>query len=550
MAINSSIVDDFIYDTKAWVDAKEAMELCGLVVGNSERGSYGEKIRTLKIKLDKIPILEEKVADLESKVSTDDVYFLDIYNAILLKEQEPVFEDRSTYAPAIMAIKSGADIPVMDYFFYKNKRKVDDYWGIVNSNVISMSHMLDSAEFTAGNEYLLDVTGCVDVGSLESVFCNTWANVGGTATVKLKVGAGNTTLADFSKGSSRSGNNYSRFITVLFTDDSIGDNISSLNNFLCGLSLGKVDLSKLSGAVIVSMNSVFNGSILNELIVPLNTSECTDFYKCFAGVDGNAYGTLKNIDLSTWTFKEGANMNFMFDNLNVNGVTFNNAVIKNSNTNGMFNYAKALKGTLNLSIQDTLNTLGNNFHNETFRVCENLVGIEGEPFVLRSNSERMFQSCSKLESLPPVTFHVIGGYKDSLNSAFSNCSKLKSLNISIIYAGTQNLNITEGFKGCSVLEHIYGNLDLSRANSIGSMFSGCSSLIDIETSGSLGGLINSNQTFDFSSSPVFNISKLINDLASNNSGYTKTIKLHSTVYGALSDDTKALAVEKGYTLAS
>ena len=104
----------------------------------------------------------------------------------------------------------------------------------------------------------------------------------------------------------------------------------------------------------------------------------------------------------------------------------------------------------------------------------------------------------------------------------------------------------------SKLKHIRGNLDLSIIGNTNNMFSSCTALETIETTGSFGGLNTgtASLTLDLSASAVFNASAYINSLASNGSGKTRIIKLNATVYNALTDDIKTLATTKNYTLAS
>jgi hypothetical protein len=83
------------------------------------------------------------------------------------------------------------------------------------------------------------------------------------------------------------------------------------------------------------------------------------------------------------------------------------------------------------------------------------------------------------------------------------------------------------------------------------MFSKCTSLETIDTTGSFGGLNSTaSMTLDISESPAFNASDFLTKLASNDSGYTRILKLNSTVYDNLDDETFELAAEKNYTLSS
>jgi hypothetical protein len=104
------------------------------------------------------------------------------------------------------------------------------------------------------------------------------------------------------------------------------------------------------------------------------------------------------------------------------------------------------------------------------------------------------------------------------------------------------------FYRCGELENIKGNLDLSGAINT-NLFSNCTNLKTIETSGGLYTKITtSSVTLDLSASSVFDIEHFLNQLASNDTGLTRIIKLSATVYNGLTDEVKELATSKNYTL--
>ena len=102
----SEILQDNGYDIEvtlqnvcnAFNNILEAFANIGIDCSNLTADSYGQTIKNIGTQLD----------ELESKISEDNTNFNDIYNAILNKGQEPIEDDRSTYAEAINNITTGS----------------------------------------------------------------------------------------------------------------------------------------------------------------------------------------------------------------------------------------------------------------------------------------------------------------------------------------------------------------------------------------------------------------------------------------------------------
>ena len=554
MAMNTTVDKDLAYDTQAWIDSKAAMEYCGLVVGSDAVGTYGEKIKTLKPIIDKVPELEGQVNELENTISENDADFNNIYEAIVLVGGEPVKEDRDSYAVAISGLsKGGTEFSNMAYFFYKNYRDVKTYWSLVTGTVTCMLHMLDSAVMPIG-EYVLDITGIASEANLECLItCLTVAEAG-EALIKLKVGRSNTSLKKLIYDDNTGGlnNDNGKRLSVIITDDSDCSGITTLNNSFRNHPFFTINLSKMSVAKLKDLNSAFRCITVNTLVLPLDTSEVSDFSYCFANLNYGGYGTLETLDLSTWDFKEGAVLTeFIASARKHKSILFKEGtVLKNSNTNRAFYNNLAVTEINNLVIKDDNNMTLTNAHRDTFARCEALVNINSdEVWELNSNMDSMFGDCVALVKMPSIILTNMGDYRNSINSMCSNCKSIENIDITIVSNGNQ-LYADFAFNGCSKLKIITGNLDLSYGRSINNMFAGCYVLEYFETTGSLGGNYPYAQTYDFSASNVFNIAKQLELLAPNESGVTKTIKLHSSIYNTLTDDVRALAAEKNYTLAS
>lgn len=147
----------------------------------------------------------------------------------------------------------------------------------------------------------------------------------------------------------------------------------------------------------------------------------------------------------------------------------------------------------------------------------------------------MFRECSKLTSIPQLSTKNV----TNMYGMFYNCSKLTT----IPQLSTSKVdNMNNMFSGCSSLESI-PLLDTSKVTYMDSMFNGCSSLKSILMTGM-------KVSFDISASTKFEKTDLLiilNNLATVTT--TKTLKMGATNLAKLTDEDKAIATNKGWTLA-
>ena len=128
-----------------------------------------------------------------------------------------------------------------------------------------------------------------------------------------------------------------------------------------------------------------------------------------------------------------------------------------------------------------------------------------------TNMQSMFYGCSKLTSIPPLDTSKV----TNMGSMFKLCSKLTTI----------------------------PQFDISKVNDMNSMFQGCSNLKSILMTGM-------KTSFDISASTKFETSDLVtilNNLATVTS--TKTLTMGATNLAKLTDEEKAIATNKGWTLA-
>ena len=184
------------------------------------------------------------------------------------------------------------------------------------------------------------------------------------------------------------------------------------------------------------------------------------------------------------------------------------------------------------------------------------------------NVSRLFYECNLLSRFNEMDFSNV----NSMRYAFYDCQSL----ISIPQLDTSNVKYFEFcFNNCSSLVSI-PQLNTSNAKDISFMFSGCSSLktiplldfgnvtnipslfgySDIETLTDLGGF--KNLKIDFKSGlnrlPNLTVQSLMNvinnlyDFRANGSTTTKTLQLGTTNLNKLTEEQKAVAVNKGWSL--
>ena len=249
--------------------------------------------------------------------------------------------------------------------------------------------------------------------------------------------------------------------------------------------------------------------------------------------------------------------------------------------NNMFNGCSKLI-TINTENWDTSNVVDMNY---MFNGCNALKNLDVSNFNTSNviNMKYMFGGCNALTSLNLIKWDT--SKVTDLSYMFSNCKALTNLSLSNI--DTSNVeNISYMFSGCSSLTSI----DLSKCNSLkpstaSSMFSGCSALTNLKlpklfsvgSGSSTVGLFNTstnqslnldmNGNTNFSTYPaaaVFNlnfiwrgntsdyINKYVNFANSlgtcDYTKYTRSYKIYTNLYNALSAEQKALITDKGYIL--
>lgn len=196
-----------------------------------------------------------------------------------------------------------------------------------------------------------------------------------------------------------------------------------------------------------------------------------------------------------------------------------------------------------------------------FNGCYLLQSVSGLNTEEVTNMRSMFSSCYSLRSIPTLNTSKV----TNMSSMFSSCYSLKS----ITELNTSKVtDMSSMFSFCRSLQRI-SNLDTSEVTNMGSMFNSCSVLNIANLN--MSKVSNASYIF-YDCSSLFNIKNIKNintDIAINNSTYlnrttllkiinalvdltgqtTKTLTLGSINLAKLTDEEKAIATNKNWTLA-
>ena len=278
----------------------------------------------------------------------------------------------------------------------------------------------------------------------------------------------------------------------------------------CG-RLRSLDISSLYTRNVTGLASTFfNCMSLTELdLRHWNVEKVTSFASAFSGMR-----SMKNLDLTGWNTIKATAMNSMFSDcrrlrdfswlagfttdlvttfasmfsncysakeLPVEGWDTGNVTTMSS----MFNYCRSLR-ELDLHEWD-VGKLANT--SSMFYACHNLkrINITGWQTGTLTNVSNMFYECHSLQQID-LSGIIVTSACTSINSMFSNCFSLKELDLpewDVSGLGSGNNTGNSVFASCYSLERITGiaNWNFQHTNSIGSMFSACRSLREVDVSG-------------------------------------------------------------------
>ena len=171
-----------------------------------------------------------------------------------------------------------------------------------------------------------------------------------------------------------------------------------------------------------------------------------------------------------------------------------------------------------------------------FYHCSKLTTIPQLDTSKVTNVNNMFFYCYELTTIPQLDTSKV----TNMNGTFYYCSKLTTIP-QLDISNVTNMNGT--FSYCSKLTTI-PQLDTSKVTDMNNMFSYCSKLEAIH-------MTNINANLSISASTLFTreaLVEIIGNLKAQTSG-SKTLTMGSTNLAKLTDEDKAVATGKGWTLA-
>ena len=152
-----------------------------------------------------------------------------------------------------------------------------------------------------------------------------------------------------------------------------------------------------------------------------------------------------------------------------------------------------------------------------------------------TNMNSMFQGCTKLTSIPLLNTSKV----TMMSLMFYKCSSLTTIPL----LNTSNVTeMSNMFSGCAKLTTV-PELDVSKVTAFRNIFYNCSNLKSILMTGM-------KKSFDISASEKFERTDLVtilNNLATVQT--TETLTMGATNLAKLTDEDKAIATNKGWTLA-
>lgn len=136
---------------------------------------------------------------------------------------------------------------------------------------------------------------------------------------------------------------------------------------------------------------------------------------------------------------------------------------------------------------------------------------------------------------------------NGLKACFSNNTVVTELDLTG-WDFSRQVQAPYMFYGCSNLETIIGEIELSVMTVNTDMFYNCSSLKDLPVVDFGFGSTASSLTLDVHYSNVLDIESLITNMHNNNSGYTRTIEVSQTVYNSITQELFDIAASKNITI--
>ena len=346
---------------------------------------------------------------------------------------------------------------------------------------------------------------------------------GGGETVELSVTQNGTYVPDEGTTYSKVSVNVPQSVAS-GTVKTLFDATKKCSNLFSGYKGTSIDglISYSDTSNVTDMNHMFYSCSSLTTIPLFDTSSVTNMSDMFSGC--KALTTIPQLDTSSVT-----SMSYMFNYCS------KLTTVPQLDTSKVTNMSSMFKSCSSLTTIPLLVTSSVTYMSSMFEGCSKINALPLFDTSNVTNMQCMFQYCNELNSIPQLNTSKVNFMK----YMFQACYKLTT----IPQLDTSNVtNMDSMFWGCSSLATI-PQLDVSKVTSMSNMFKNCTSLKSILMTGM-------KVSFNISDSTLFEESDLvtiINNLATVAS--TQTLTMGSTNLAKLTDEEKAIATNKGWTLA-
>ncbi len=253
---------------------------------------------------------------------------------------------------------------------------------------------------------------------------------------------------------------------------------------------------------------------------------------------------LTSLDLSSFDTSKVIHMSSMFsDCISLQSLDLSSFDTSNvSNISYMFQNCTALQ-SLNLSSFDTSNVSNIQY---MFKGCANLESVDLSNFDTSDvrDMRYMFSGCTTLQSLDLSSFDTSN--VEYMSYMFQNCTALQSLDLSG-WDTSKVTQCTSMFDGCVNLQSLdLSSFDVEHIKSntyLKTIINNCTALVDFQAPKNINGNLDVSTCTALSHDSLMSV---INNLVTTTS--TKTLTLGSTNLAKITDEEKAIATSKGWTV--
>ena len=291
------------------------------------------------------------------------------------------------------------------------------------------------------------------------------------------------------------------------------------------------------GNVIVEPKAEFGSDVEVDGKITINgASDIVD--KSLTSADAGKVLTVKEDGTIDWQTKGvGGGMKAFFDaggKCGESNAPSFDGVIRFNDTSDLTDVSKLFYYCENLTSIPLIDTSKATIARYMFWYCSELTNVPSLDFSNVTDAAGMFFHCENLTSIPSIDT----GKVTNMNNMFASCSKLTTIPL---LNTSKVTDMSYMFASCSKLTTIPA-LDVSNVTNMEEMLYRCQNLTAVS-------ILNIGSSLDISASTKFTREALVEIIGNLKTvSVTKTLTMGSTNLAKLTDDDKAIATNKGWTL--